>query len=122
MKRKYLNIAMYDAMDFMYDEHPSEDLLQFVSDANPYLYKERTAVDPALQKDFDNSMDRQNIGADVDEETAYYAVKNFLSEQYPKFAELAGNKKSPSFADLFEKISLEEWKKLCALIEKEESR
>lgn len=111
MNRKYLNIAMYRAMDFLYDEQeqPSEELLQFVSDANPYLYIDRTAVDPAVQADFDSSMNHQNIGQEVDEETAYNAVKNFLAEQNPQFAKM--------FAD----ITLEEWKKLCDLIAAEES-
>lgn len=111
MKRKYLFLAMYRAMDCLYDEQesPSEELLQFVSDANPYMYVERTAVDPAVQEDFDSSMARQNIDAEVDEQTAYYAVKNFLAEQNPQFAEL------------FTEISLAEWQNLCDLIAEEET-
>lgn len=111
MKRKYLFLAMYRAMDCLYDEQesPSEELLQFVSDANPYMYVERTAVDSAVQDDFDSSMARQNIGAEVDEQTAYYAVKNFLAEQNPQFAEL------------FTEISIAEWQNLCNLIAEEET-
>ncbi len=111
MQRKYLNIAMYRAMDCLYDEQelPSEEILQFVSDSNPYMYVDRTTVDPAIQAEFDSSMDRQNIGAEVDEETAYNAVKNFLAEQNLQFAEM------------FSDISLDEWKKLCDLIAEEES-
>ena len=110
MKREYILLAMFQAMDCLYDEqeNPSEELLQFVSDANPYMYVDRTAVDPAVQADFDSSMARQNIGEEVDEQTAYYAVKNFLNEQNPQFAEM--------FAD----ITLGEWQKLCAIIAEEE--
>ncbi len=112
MKRKYLHIAMYRAMDCLYDEQeqPSEELLQFVSDANPYIWEDRTTSDPAIQADFDKFMDRQNIGEEVDESTAYYAVKSFLAEQNPEFAEL--------FAD----ISLDEWKDLCYMVTEEESK
>ena len=126
MKRKYLLIAMYRAMDYIFDEmkQQPEELVLFLSDLNPYIWKERITADPALQKEFDNSMDKQNIGAEVDEFTAYSAVKNFLAEQYPIFVELDKNnssyKKSSSFVDLFEKISLEEWKKFCEIVTAEE--
>ena len=111
MKRKYLHIAMYRAMDCIYDEQeqPSEKLLQFVSDANPYIWEDRTTSDPAIQADFDKSMDRQNIGVEVDEETAYHAVKNFLAEQ------------NNDFFELFEDISIDEWKNLCDIVAEEES-
>ena len=111
MKRKYLHIAMYRAMDCIYDEQeqPSEELLQFVSDANPYIWEDRTTSDPAIQSDFDKSMDRQNIGTEVDKTIAYYAVKNFLVEQ------------NPEFAKLFEDISIDEWKDLCDIVTEEES-
>lgn len=111
MKRKYLHLAMYRAMDCLYEEQktPSEELLQFVSDANPYLYKERVAADSALQAEFNDSMNRQNIGQNVDEKSAYYAVKSFLAEQNPRFAEM------------FEDISIEEWQELCNIIESEEN-
>ena len=110
MKRQYLHLAMYRAMDCLYEEQetPSTELLQFVSDANPYLFKERVAVDGALQQAFNLSMERQNIGAEVEFETGYNAVKNFLAEQNPQFAEL------------FEDISLEEWENLCEIVANEE--
>lgn len=114
---------MYRAMDRLYEEekNPSDVLELFLSDLNPYIWADRTTADPAVQADFNASMDRENIGAEVDEERAYYAVKNFLAEQYPHFVEwAASSEKSPSFVDLFEKISLDEWKKICALITEEE--
>lgn len=126
MKRKFLLLAMYRAMDCLYDEQdqPSDELTLFLGDLSPYNFLDRKAADPALQSDFDKSMDKQNICAEVDEEIAYYAVKNFLAEEYPKFVEWAASdsqsKKSPSFVDLFEKISIEEWKKLCEIIANEE--
>ena len=112
MKRKYLNLAMYRAMDCLYDEQedPSEELLQFLSDSNPYLYRERTAVDPAIQASFDRSMNYQNIAQEVDISSAYSAVKIFLAEQ------------NLNFAKMFEDISLEEWENLCRIIENEENQ
>ena len=111
MKRKYLHIAMYRAIDCICDEQeqPSAELLQFVSDANPYIWEDRTTSDLAIQEDFDKFMERQNISAEVDESTAYYAVKNFLAEQNPEFAEL------------FEDISIDEWKDLCDIVTEEEA-
>lgn len=108
MNRKFLHIAMYRAMDCLYDEKPSKKLLQFLTEANPYLYKERTTADPAIQADFNNSMEKQNIGSEVDEEIAYFAVKKFLAEQ------------NKNFAKMFEQISLDEWKKLCEIVSTEE--
>ena len=110
MERKHLHIAMYRAMDCLYDElaQPSAELLKFVSDANTYIWQDKSTADPAIQADFNSSMDRQNIDAEIDEESAYNAVKNFLNEQNPEFAEL------------FAKISLDEWKKLCAIVTEEE--
>lgn len=124
MKRKYLHIAMYRAMDCLFDEQeqPTEVLSRFLDDSNPYIWKNRCTADLAVQADFDRSMDKQNIGAEVDEVTAYNAVKNFLAEQYPQFVEWFGNgnKNTPTFVELFEDISLDEWKKLCALVTAEE--
>lgn len=126
MKRKFLLLAMYRAMECLYEEQdqPSDELTMFLDDLSPYNFLDRKATDPALQIEFDTSMDRQNIDVDVDEELAYYAVKNFLAEQYPNFVEWAKSDsqsaKSPSFVELFEKISLDEWKKLCEIIAEEE--
>ena len=89
MKRKYLHIAMFRAMDYRYDElkNPPEILFVFLTDANPYIWAEHTTADPAIQADFDRSMNRQNIGLEVDEVTVYNAVKNFLAKQNVQFAE-----------------------------------
>ena len=78
MKRKYLHIAMFRAMDCRYDEleNPPEMLAVFLSDANTYIWADHKTADPAVQADFDKSMDSQNIGEEVDEDTAYNAVKN----------------------------------------------
>lgn len=126
MKRKYLHIAMFRAMDCLYDEmeNPPEILDVFLTDANPYIWADHTTADPAVQADFDRSMNRQNIGAEVNAETAYKAVKNFLAEQNVQFAEwfddVSRDKQHPYFVELFEDISLDEWKKLCALVTEEE--
>ena len=127
MKRKYLHIAMYRAMDSVYDEleNPPEILSTFLSDANTYIFDDHTTADPAIQADFDKSMDKQNIGVEVDEATAYNAVKNFLAEQYFQFVECFGdgNENNLTFAEQFAKISLDEWKALCDIVTaKEESR
>ena len=126
MKRKYLHIAMYRTLDSIYDEleNPPEILSTFLSDANPYIWADHSTADPAIQADFDKSMDRQNIGEEVDAAIAYNAVKNFLAEQNFQFAEwfedISHDKQHPYFVKLFEGISIDEWKKLCDIITKEE--
>ena len=126
MKQKFLHIAMFRALDCLFDEmkNPPEILDVFLTDANPYIWADHTTADPAVQADFDKSMDRQNIGAQVDEATAYNAVKIFLAEQNFQFAEwfedVSHDKQHPFFVELFEDISLDEWKELCALVTEEE--
>lgn len=55
MKRKYLHIAMFRAMDCRYDEleNPPEILSVFLSDANTYVRADHKTADPAVQNDFD---------------------------------------------------------------------
>ena len=101
---------MYRAMDCFYDEKPTKKLRQFLTDSNPYLYKEHTTADSAIQADFNNSMDKQNIDSEVDERISYSAVKNFLAEQ------------NKNFAKMFENISLDEWKKICEIVSAEEEK
>ena len=122
MKRKFLHIAMYRAMDFLYDslKNPPEELIQFLSDLNPYIWQERTTADPAVQADFEKSMDRQNIMDEVDEVVAYNAIKNFLAEQCNSYSKFVAKKSKVNFAELFEKISVNEWKKFCKIILAEE--
>ncbi len=117
MKREYLYAAMYRAMDSVYDrlKEPSEELSLFLSDANPYIWLDRTAADPALQSEFEATMDRQKIGTEVDAETAYRAVKNFLGEQSPHYASLVSTP-SCSFVELFEEITPEEWAKIYTVV------
>ena len=86
---------------------------KFLSDANPYIWENCCTADPDVQADFEKSMGKQNIGEEVDEKTAYYAIKNFLEEEYSRYFECFGdgNKITPTFAELFSDISLDEWKK-----------
>ena len=58
MNRKFLHIAMYRVMACLYDEKPTKKLLQFFTDSNPDLYKERTTADPAIQANFNDSMEK----------------------------------------------------------------
>ena len=117
---------MYRTLDSIYDEleNPPEILSTFLSDANPYIWADHSTADPAIQADFDKSMNRQNIGEEVDAAIAYNAVKNFLAEQNFQFAEwfedISHDKQHPYFVKLFEGISIDEWKKLCDIITKEE--
>lgn len=102
MTSKNIFIAMYRALDCLYDEHPFEELGEFLSEANPYLFQDRYAVDPAIQKEFE-----EFVRVDMDTADAYECVKQYLAQR-------------TEFYDTFSDISLEEWIDLCNMIDQEE--
>ncbi len=50
MTRKNIYIAMYRALDCLYDESPNEELGEYLSEANPYLFKDMQSDDPAIEE------------------------------------------------------------------------
>lgn len=102
MNRKHIFLAMFRALDCLYDESPSKPLGDFLSEANPYLFKDRCSADPAVLAEFSACMDGDNISA----ADAYSKVKEYL----------AGKELDEKFAE----ISMEEWERLCQIIENEE--
>ena len=113
MKRKYLHIAMHVAMNEFYDENnASERLIQLLSDTDPYIFDGSEMADLAIQDDFNKSMDRQNIGEEVDAKTAYNAVKNFLSDEYVYYSQIFPDEKAEAFDKLFSKYTLDEWQEI----------
>ena len=103
MRANNIYIAMYRALDCLYDEHPNNELGEFLSEANPYMFKDRHAADPAIQKDFD-----EFVYEDMESVEAYECVKRYLTNK-------------TSFCDIFSDITLEEWVELCDIVDKEET-
>ena len=102
MTAKNIYVAMYRALDCLYDEDPFEELGEFLSEANPYLFQDRHAADPAIQKEFD-----EFVRGDLNMADAYECVKQYLA-------------KKTQFHDTFSDITLEEWTDLCNIVDQEE--
>ncbi len=101
MTKDQIYIAMFRAMDCLYDEAPDEELGKYLSEANPYLFKDRQAADPAIEQEFYEFIDK-----DMDSAEAYNRVKEYLSMK-------------TNFVTIFSDITLEEWKNLCDMIVEE---
>ncbi len=103
MTQKNIYVAMYRALDCLYNESPNEELGEYLSEANPYLFKDRQSADPAIESEFDEFVD-----GDISPFKAYECVSEYLAQE-------------TNFSTLFSDISLEERKDLCAIVEEEES-
>ena len=123
MTRKQILIAMYKAMDCRYDEldESNETLDQFLTELNPYIWADRMTADPAIQADFKEFVESRNFGDEIDPVDAYNLTKDFLAEKSVYYSEVFPDPKSIPFDELFEDISIDEWKKLCEIVEREES-
>lgn len=112
MKYQLIFIALYRALNCLYDEAPNERLRVYLSDANPYIYADRTSADPAVYSDFCEFLDKQFHKEDYPIEESYSIVKSYLESDYLSYY---GN-----FVKTFEDISLEEWNDLCGIVIEEE--
>ena len=81
MNRKYIFIAMFRALDCLYDEKPSKELGEFLSEANPYLFKDRHSADPAVIEEFNQYVDAhiEEMGDTVKD--AYQMVAVYLKDK-----------------------------------------
>ena len=88
---------IYFALDAQYDEQKTKDeeLGQFLSEINTFLWKEESSADPAYFVEFQQFMKDKQIGADY----GYALVFEYLMTE--KFYE--------GIPQYFSKISKEEW-------------
>ena len=105
MNLQILYIAIYRALECLQKETGNEDMLSYMGDANPYIFKDRRSADPAVYNDFVDWVNAQ--GKDVDKNNSYEIAKLYISE-------------NTDFISYFEDISAEEWSKLIDIITKEE--
>ncbi len=101
MTKGKIYIAMYEALECRYDETKNEELMEYLSEANPYIFKDRNSADPVISEDFS-----EFVKEDTEPEKAYGCVTEYL-------------KNKTKFSEIFSDISLEEWKELCKIVEKE---
>ncbi len=114
MTKKLVFIAMYRALDCLYDETQREDLGNYLSESNPYLFTDRKSADPAVFAGFSNYFDSIYTIDDVSVEEGYSFVKKYLSSEHLSYY--------GDFVSIFDDISLEEWIDLCSIIENEEAK
>ena len=107
MKTKLIFVAMYRALDCLYDEHPSEALRAYLSDADPYIFADRSSADPTVAAEFTDYVRTSYNGDEFDVNFAYDIAKNYLRTK-------------PTLYDSFLKIDLDEWENLCKIIQDEE--
>ena len=88
---------LYFALDAQYDEQKTKDeeLGQFLSEINPFLWKEESSADPAYFVEFQQFMKDKQIGDDY----GYALALEYLMTE--KFYE--------GIPQYFSKISKEEW-------------
>ena len=112
MTKKLLFIAMYRALDCLYDENPREDLGNYLSEANPYLFTDHNSADPAVFAGFSDYFDSHYNSDNVKIGEGYKFVRKYLSSKHLSYY--------GDFTQIFDGISLEEWSDLCKLICDEE--
>ncbi len=112
MTKKLVYIAMYRALDCLFDETQREDLGKYLSEANPYSFTDRMSADPAVFDGFNNFFDSL-YSNDITVEESYNFVRKYLISEHLSYY--------GSFAPIFDDISLEEWTKLCGIVADEEA-
>lgn len=89
---------IYFVLDAEYDslEQKDEDLMHFISELNPFIWKEESSADPAYFEEFCQFMKDKKLGDDL----GYSIAIGYLKTEYCY-------KKA---IDYFLKTSLDEWK------------
>lgn len=73
-------IMMYYALDAEYEEHPSETLELFLSDANPFIFKGEGSADPSVYARFKEAY--KKYGSDDYEGFSF--VFEFIQNECPE--------------------------------------
>ena len=111
MTKKLVFIAMYRALDCLYDETQREDLGNYLSEANPYLFTDRKSADPAVFDGFSHYFDSL-YSNDITVEESYTFIRKYLNSEHLSYYGY--------FAPIFNDISMEEWTELCGIVADEE--
>ncbi|MDD6694013.1 MAG: hypothetical protein PUE38_06580 [Olsenella sp.] len=75
-------VAMYQALDAAFDEHPSsERLREFASEANPFLWKGKGSADPAVYIEFEHAWKERFGNHEIAAPEARQFVRGHLKTQ-----------------------------------------
>ena len=72
---------MYYALDAAFDDHRSERLREFVSDANPFIWKDKGSADPAVYIEFEQAWDKTFGRREPTAPEARKFVRDYLETQ-----------------------------------------
>ena len=75
-------VAMYYVLDAAYEKTCSEELRQFLSDANPFLFKDEGSADPAVFIEFAQAFDAEEH-SELTEAGSLAFVRRYLEHQDP---------------------------------------
>lgn len=73
-------VAMYYALDAAYDEIKDEELRAFLSDANPFLFKDEGSADPAIFAEFSEEFEAEFKDGASEQESLDF-VRDYLRSQ-----------------------------------------
>ncbi len=91
-------VLMFDALDAMYDENPSEVLGNYLSGLNPFLFDDEGSAVPAEYENFKQAFFKHFNDKEPTAEESYVFCKDYLNLNAPKEANIA-----------FDKINKDDW-------------
>lgn len=74
-------VNMYYALDAAFDEHNSDRLREFVSEADPFLWKDKGSADPAVYIEFEQAWKKRFGDGQVTPPEARQFVSDYLKTQ-----------------------------------------
>ena len=80
-------VAVYYALDAAYDNNHDKILREYLSNANPFQFKDGRSADPATYSEF-RSFYEGRIGSQSNQENSLSCVHEYLRYQNPNFLEI----------------------------------
>jgi hypothetical protein len=95
-QNKLFNMIFY-ALDNQYDLNKDEELGNFLSLMNPFLFKGEESADPSIYQNFKNEYENR-FENECNAEEGYYFAKKWLEKQNSK-----------AIIEAFNSVTLKEW-------------
>ncbi len=81
--KKDLFIMLFYCFDSLSESHNDEELNEFLSDANPFVFTDRCSADPSIYEEFDKAITQLSF---ID--FGYSNVKSFLEKHHPNLVKI----------------------------------
>lgn len=116
-------LSMYFTLNYVWDglAKPGNGLSEYLSDANPFLFKGRGSADPAIWLEFERDfLTRFPSGSALDEESLEF-VRAYLAEKGPYYMKVFPGGDEVPFLNLFDaETDLAEWTRMLDDLERQE--